>query len=57
VTAKADVVRWLKGSFEAAQENYPKIDKQKAVKFLGHDATCEGCCCGRWRMRMSTWDR
>src|SRR5262249_50271798 len=20
----------------------PKIDKQKAVKFLGHDATCEG---------------
>jgi hypothetical protein len=39
---KADVVRWLKASFEAAQENYPKIDKQKAVKFLGHDATCEG---------------
>ena len=24
------------------QENYPKIDKQKTVKFLGHDATCEG---------------
>jgi hypothetical protein len=42
VTAKADVVRWLKASFEAAQENYPKIDKQKAVNFLGHDATCEG---------------
>jgi hypothetical protein len=35
VTAKADVVRWLKGSFGAVQENYPKIDKQKAVKFLG----------------------
>ena len=42
VTAKADVVRWLKASFDAVQENYPKIDKQKAVKFLGHDATCEG---------------
>src|SRR3954471_6093565 len=42
VTAKGDVVRWLKASFEAVQENYPKIDKQKAVKFLGHDATCEG---------------
>src|SRR5215472_18390057 len=41
VTAKADVVRWLKASFDAALENYPKIDKQKAVKFLGHDATCE----------------
>jgi hypothetical protein len=27
---------------DAAQDNYPKIDKQKAVKFLGHDATCEG---------------
>lgn len=42
VTAKADVVRWLKASFEAVQQNYPKIDKQKSVKFLGHDATCEG---------------
>jgi hypothetical protein len=42
VTAKADVVRWLRASFAEAQDNYPKIDKQKAVKFLGHDATCEG---------------
>ena len=42
VTAKADVVRWLKASFDAVQENLPKIDKQKAVMFLGHDATCEG---------------
>lgn len=42
VTAKADVVRWLKASFDAVQENYPKIERQKAVKFLGHDATCEG---------------
>src|SRR5581483_10895438 len=42
VTANADVVRWLKASFDAVQENYPKIEKQKAVIFLGHDATCEG---------------
>jgi uncharacterized damage-inducible protein DinB len=42
VTAKADVVRWLKASFEAVQQNYPNIDRQKAVKFLGRDATCEG---------------
>lgn len=42
VTAKADVVRWLKSSFDTVSDNYPKIDKQKAVKFLGHDATCEG---------------
>jgi hypothetical protein len=57
VTSKADVVRWLKASFEAVQENYPKIDKQKTVKFLGHNATCEGCCCGHWRMLMSTWGK
>src|SRR5689334_14358417 len=42
VTAKADVVRWLKASFDAVQENYSKIYKRKAVTFLGHDATCEG---------------
>ncbi len=42
VTAKADVVRWLKGSFDAVQENYPKIEKRKPVTFLGHEATCEG---------------
>src|SRR5579884_454039 len=42
VIAKPDVVRWLRASFDAVEENYPKIDKQKAVKFLGHDATCEG---------------
>ena len=42
VTVKGDVVRWLKASFEAVEENYPKIDKQQAVKFLGHDSTCEG---------------
>ncbi len=42
VIAKVDVVRWLRASFEAVQESYPKIDQQKAVKFLGHDATCEG---------------
>jgi uncharacterized damage-inducible protein DinB len=42
VTVKADVVRWLRTSFETIEENYPKIDKQKTVKFLGHDATCQG---------------
>ena len=42
VTAKADVVKWLKASFEAVQQSYPKIDPQKTVKFLGHDATCDG---------------
>ena len=42
VTAKADVMRWLKASFGAVQENYPKIEKQRTVTFLGHDAMCEG---------------
>lgn len=42
VTEKRDVVRWLKASFDAVEESYPKIDKQKAVTFLGHEATCEG---------------
>jgi uncharacterized damage-inducible protein DinB len=42
ITAKADVIKWLKASFDAVTENYPKIDKQAPVKFLGHDATCDG---------------
>ncbi|MGC4050315.1 MAG: DinB family protein [Paludibaculum sp.] len=42
VTAKADVMRWLKSSFDAVAESEPKIDKRATVKFLGHDATCEG---------------
>ena len=42
VTAKAEVLRWLKASFDPLMENYPKIDKHKSVKFLGHGATCDG---------------
>lgn len=42
VVKKAEVLQWLKASFEAVEQSAPKIDKQKVVKFLNHDATCEG---------------
>ena len=57
VTEKRDVVRWLKASFDAVEESYPKIDKQKAVTFLGTRRRAKECCSGRWRMPTSTWDR
>ena len=41
VTAKADVVRWLKNSFEAVRQAYPHTDRQKRVKFLGRDTTSD----------------
>ena len=42
VTAKADVIQWLKNSQEAVRENYGKIDRQKKVKFFGTDTTADG---------------
>ena len=37
VKDKADVVRWLKDSFEAVRKNYPPAEPQKPVKFFGTD--------------------
>jgi uncharacterized damage-inducible protein DinB len=41
VTAKADVLRWLKASHEAVRRAYPTVDRQKPVKFLGKDSTID----------------
>lgn len=41
VIAKADVIRWLKGSQDAVRAAYPKADRQKQVKFFGKDAPAE----------------
>jgi uncharacterized damage-inducible protein DinB len=41
-TQKADVIAFLKDSFDAVRTNYKAADKSKAVKFFGRDATVEG---------------
>ena len=41
VTAKADVIQWLKDSQAAVREHYPKVDHEKKVKFFGTDTTAD----------------
>ena len=42
VKAKADVIRWLKNSFEVVRQAYPVTDRAKTVSFLGKHTTSEG---------------
>ena len=42
VTAKADVIAWLKDSQEAVRTAHAKADIKKPVKFFNRDATVEG---------------
>jgi uncharacterized damage-inducible protein DinB len=42
LTAKADVIKFVKDSFDAVRAAYPKADKQKAVNFFGSDTTVDG---------------
>jgi uncharacterized damage-inducible protein DinB len=42
IVAKEDVVKFLKESIAAVDENYPKLDLRKKVKFQGADTTIEG---------------
>jgi uncharacterized damage-inducible protein DinB len=42
IVAKEDVVKFLKESIAAVDENYPKLDLHKKVKFQGADTTIEG---------------
>jgi len=42
IVAKDDVVKFLKDSIAAVEENYPKLDLSKKVKFQGVDTTVEG---------------
>ena len=42
VTAKADVIQWLRTSQDAVRSAYQGADKQKRVKFFGQDAAADG---------------
>ena len=42
VTAKPEVLAFLKESIAAVEENYPKLELQKKVKFAKDDTTIEG---------------
>lgn len=42
VTAKAEVIQWLKDSHDAVRHAYPQADLHKAIQFFNHDATVEG---------------
>ncbi|SRR5579871_76466 len=42
MTAKADVVKYLKASQDLVRSSYPNLDLKKKVKFLGKDTTVEG---------------
>ncbi|MBL0157495.1 MAG: DinB family protein [Bryobacterales bacterium] len=42
VTAKAEVIAWLKDSQDAVRIAYPKADLKKPVKFFNGDTTAEG---------------
>jgi uncharacterized damage-inducible protein DinB len=41
VTAKAEVIQWLKNSHDLVRESYPQANLAKKVKFLGKDTTVE----------------
>ena len=42
ITAKADVIKWLKLSCDKVRDAYPTADRQKKVQFLGKEATADG---------------
>jgi uncharacterized damage-inducible protein DinB len=42
VTAKADVIEWLRRSQEAVKRAYQSADRQKHVQFFGKDTTADG---------------
>ena len=41
LTGKAEVIKFLQGSFDAVRAAYPTADKQKAVTFFGKDTTVD----------------
>ena len=42
VTAKADVIKWLRGSLDAVAKGHATADRQKAVKLFGKDTVADG---------------
>jgi uncharacterized damage-inducible protein DinB len=41
ITAKAEVIEWLKNSLEAIRQSYPKADLHKKVKFFGQEVPAD----------------
>ena len=41
ITAKADVIQWLKKSFDAINAAYPKADREKKVQLFGRETTAD----------------
>jgi uncharacterized damage-inducible protein DinB len=42
VTAKADVIKWLKQSLELVKTSYETADRQKKVQFFNRETTADG---------------
>jgi uncharacterized damage-inducible protein DinB len=42
ITTKADVIAWLKKSFDAVRAGYESADRQKKVQLFGRDTTTDG---------------
>jgi uncharacterized damage-inducible protein DinB len=42
VTAKAEVIQWLKNSLDTVSKAYQSADRQKKVQFFGKEATADG---------------
>jgi uncharacterized damage-inducible protein DinB len=42
ITDKAEVIRWLKMSFDTVAQAYPSADKTKKLRFFEKDATADG---------------
>ena len=42
LTAKADVIKFLKESFDAVRSAYPSLERPRKVKLFGKDTTVEG---------------
>jgi len=41
VTAKEDVIKWLKESQDLVRSSVPRLDREKKVKFFGNDTTVD----------------
>jgi len=41
VTAKAEVIDWLKQSFESVKDAYPKTDRGRKIRFFNQDSTVD----------------
>lgn len=42
ITSKADVIAWLKKSFDAVRTGYESADRQQAVKLFNRETTADG---------------